>query len=141
VAQKPTVSQLNLAHETNKQSMSLHCNETDSRFPFYNCRQYFQQQQQQLLQQSVSNWTSFYRMYHQQQHLQHAAGPMSTSPYLDYCNAVLPACCWSQLSSMTTNAAEFNGGWNQHPARFEMFKLLCTVNNSYSLLLVLMYGH
>jgi len=96
--------------------MSVRYNEAESHYHLYDYRQYLQQQL--LLQQSASDWTSFYRMSscHQEQYFQHSA-PMSTSPYLDYCNAVLPTSSWRQLSTNTTSAVQVNGGWHQHPTR------------------------
>lgn len=63
-----------------------------------------QQQQQQHQLAPATDWTSFHRSssYNQHQHLQQSV------PYLDYCNAVVPARSWRQLS-----ASQSSGSVNQ----------------------------
>ena len=98
--------------------VSLLCDELEPRCHLYhNCRQYLEQQMQQQQQHSsatTADWTSFYRSssYSQRWHFQHSTPP-STSPYLDYCNAVLPAYSWRQLCDKAASTSQRNGCGNQ----------------------------
>ena len=86
--------------------VSLQYNEVEPHQHLYQRAQYLQQlQQQQQQSATATEWTSFYQRQHFQQ-----SSPMSMSPYLDFCNALLPAYSWRHLSNTTLQR---NGCCNQ----------------------------
>jgi len=91
----------------------LRHNDKDPYQHLHHCRHYLQQQQQQNLPATATERTSLYRMssYNQHQHQQPLS--VSTYPCLDYCNAVLPAYSWHQLSNRTTSTSQTNGCCSQ----------------------------
>ena len=96
--------------------VSVQYNEVEPHRRLYHYGQYLQQQQHQQQQCATASESAiFYRTssYNQRQQYHQSAPLMTSSPYLDYCNAVAPACSWHQLSDNTTSTSHSNGGWNQ----------------------------
>ena len=93
-------------------SVSLRYSEVEPHHHLYHYGQYLQhqhhhhQQQQQQQCATATESATFYRTssYNHRQHYCQSV-PLSASPYLDYCNAAVPACSWRQLSDETTSTS------------------------------------
>jgi len=105
--------------------VSVRYNELEAGRHLYHCGQSLQQQQQQQQRFTATDWTLHTPSYTQHQRFPYSA-PMSTSTYLDYCNAVLPACSWYQLSNNTTRTLHGHGSWNLQTSRSSAASALWT---------------
>jgi len=94
--------------------------ELEPRHHLYHCEQHSQQQQQQEEEYNqpatATEWTSFYRTSSYNQRYFQQLAPVSTSPYLDYCNTVVPAHSWRQLNYKATSTSQSNDCRNQQMA-------------------------